>query len=106
MSALRPYIVARGLAQLNRSITLCGWQSPVMSARGYAGQAHRLAQGRPRSGNESGPLTDEVDWEFADGTQPPPSKAQQKRVRAQALEEQRLLTLLSEMDELRSSSDI
>jgi len=77
------------------------------SVRNYAGEALRLSRGQERSGNENGPLTDEPDWEYAaDGTQPGPSRAQQRRIRAAAKEEARLLKLFAEMNELRSDQDV
>eukprot|EP01127_Copromyxa_protea_P012423 TRINITY_DN3255_c0_g1_i1.p1 TRINITY_DN3255_c0_g1~~TRINITY_DN3255_c0_g1_i1.p1 ORF type:complete len:118 (-),score=32.78 TRINITY_DN3255_c0_g1_i1:25-342(-) len=85
--------------------TLCrsGWGTvgrggSVIPAR--AGQVHRLAQGKPRSGNESGPLHDLADFHFADGTAAPETAKQQKWKQARLDAQERIATLEREMVDL------
>lgn len=69
-----------------------------------AGQKWRLRQGKARSGNEYGPLTDLPDWSYVDGRPAPATKGQQRRAQRQRVLNERILRLMREMDDAKDAS--
>eukprot|EP00053_Salpingoeca_punica_P012371 m.110894 g.110894 ORF g.110894 m.110894 type:complete len:101 (-) comp15932_c0_seq3:137-439(-) len=86
------------MLRVAQRVTADAARSLHTAARASAGQKYRVMNGKARSGNEYGTLTDTPDWSYLDGRPAPSSLRQLKRSEKQQFVQLRMAQLLQEVN--------